>query len=191
MTDRELLEMREEFEAWAVSKGYARGCMISGHYIHADTSAAWNAWQASRAAPTVQGESVATVTEEVFGSDGTSDFISAQLPVGTKLYTAPQPAPSTEQVERWRHDSEDLEALHNNLDDAGTPRHDSSGVEYSERGRVIQYAKAAAQAEAAELAGALERCMTSMLDAGFNTRSAVMAQGWQALAAYRKQGGES
>jgi hypothetical protein len=57
-------------------------------------------------------------------------------------------APTTEQVERWRHDSEDLEVLHNNLDDAGAPRHDSSGIEYSEWGRVIQYAKAAAQAEA-------------------------------------------
>lgn len=43
------------------------------------------------AAPDVQGEPVATVAEEVFGSDDTSDFISARLPVGTKLYTAPQP----------------------------------------------------------------------------------------------------
>lgn len=44
------------------------------------------------AAPAVQGEPVAAVVEEVFGSDGTSDFINARLPVGTKLYTAPQPA---------------------------------------------------------------------------------------------------
>lgn len=40
------------------------------------------------------------------------------------------------------------------------------------------------------LVEALERCMSSMLDAGFNTRSAVIAQGWQALNAYRKQGGD-
>lgn len=42
-------QMREEFEEWAVSEGYVRDCMISGHYIHASTSAAWHAWQASRA----------------------------------------------------------------------------------------------------------------------------------------------
>jgi len=50
--------VRAEFEEWAVSGGYALDCMISGHYIYAVTSAAWNAWRASRVASAVQGEPV-------------------------------------------------------------------------------------------------------------------------------------
>lgn len=49
----------------------------------------------------------------------------------------------------------------------------------------------AAQADAAVLAEALERCMTSMLDAGFNPRFTVITQGRKALAAHRKQEGEA
>jgi len=42
-------------------------------------------------APAVQGEPVAEVSQETFSSDGTSDIITCNLPIGTKLYTAPQP----------------------------------------------------------------------------------------------------
>lgn len=48
----------------------------------------------------------------------------------------------------------------------------------------------AAQADAAVLAEALECCITSMLDAGFNKRFTVITKGWKALAAYRKQKSE-
>lgn len=41
-----------------------------------------------------------------------------------------------------------------------------------------------------ELVAALECCMTSMLDAGFNPRCVVIEKCRQALAAYRKQGGD-
>jgi hypothetical protein len=39
-------------------------------------------------------EPAAEVSEETFSSDGTSDIITRKLPIGTKLYTAPQPAPA-------------------------------------------------------------------------------------------------
>jgi len=55
------------------------------------------------------------------------------------LYTHPASA-DTEfdtQKEWWRHEAEDLEALHQNLDDAGVPRYEN-GVELSAWGRVLR-----------------------------------------------------
>lgn len=52
---------------------------------------------AAPAAPVAQ-EPVAFVSQETFSSDGTSDILTRNLPIGTALYTAPpaaeQPAPS-------------------------------------------------------------------------------------------------
>ena len=45
-----------------------------------------------------------------------------------------------EQVEQWRHDSEELEVLHMNLDDAGVPR-DEDNKELSAWGRVLRLTK--------------------------------------------------
>jgi len=47
-------------------------------------------------------------------------------------------APFDDQKEKWRHDSEDLEALHTNLDDAGVPRYEDD-AELSAWGRVLLY----------------------------------------------------
>ena len=66
-------KMRAEFEAWAVSEGYALGCMISGHYIHAATSAAWHAWQASRAALVVELPSMCNEGDDY--ADGWNDAL--------------------------------------------------------------------------------------------------------------------
>lgn len=46
MTDK----MREEFEAWAVEEGFNRERLGDGPYLTPITAAAWQAWQASRAA---------------------------------------------------------------------------------------------------------------------------------------------
>lgn len=42
-------KMREEFEAWARSELMSISVNYSGKYIFSATSAAWQAWQASRA----------------------------------------------------------------------------------------------------------------------------------------------
>lgn len=47
-------------------------------------------------------EPAAEVSEETFSPDGTSDIITRKLPIGTKLYTAPQPAPAQDVVELLR-----------------------------------------------------------------------------------------
>ena len=47
-----------------------------------------------------QAEPVAHVSEETFSSDGTSDIITCNLPIGAKLYTYPPSDPSTVPVRR-------------------------------------------------------------------------------------------
>jgi predicted nucleic acid-binding Zn-ribbon protein len=48
--------------------------------------------------------------------------------------------PFDQQKEEWRHDAEDLKALHTNLDNAGVQRYDSAGSEeLSIWGRVLRY----------------------------------------------------
>lgn len=52
--------------------------------------------------PAVQGEPVAEVSQETFSSDGTSDIITKNLPIGMKLYAAPQPAEQPEGATHYR-----------------------------------------------------------------------------------------
>lgn len=44
-------------------------------------------------------------------------------------------------IQKWQRDSEELEALHRNLDKSEIPRNDSLGVEYSAWGRIVQFAR--------------------------------------------------
>lgn len=57
----------------------------------------------------------------------------------------PQPAQQVsvpeETVENWRHDSEEMEALHANFDDAGLPRAAQGGEVYSAWGRALRFAE--------------------------------------------------
>ena len=47
-----------------------------------------------------QGEAVTEVSAETFSSDGTSDIITCNLPIGTKLYACPPSDPGTVPVRR-------------------------------------------------------------------------------------------
>jgi uncharacterized protein YjbI with pentapeptide repeats len=73
------------------------------------------------------------------------DFSGADLQgavaSGTTMEDADLSGELVEQKERWRHDSEDLTALHRNLDDVGVPRYEN-GAELTAWGRVERYARA-------------------------------------------------
>lgn len=54
-------KMRDGFESWCLAKGYTLrqaqtncGIIIEGDYGHPTVQIAWQAWQASRAAPVVE-----------------------------------------------------------------------------------------------------------------------------------------
>jgi hypothetical protein len=53
---------------------------------------------------------------------------------------SPGKAEAERDADKWRLDSEDLEALHMCLDRAEVPRHTNFGVVYSAWGRVLKYA---------------------------------------------------
>jgi Lar family restriction alleviation protein len=55
------------------------------HELESSAIAAWN----SRAQLPSQGGEAVEVSAETFSSDGTSDIITRNLPIGTKLYTHP------------------------------------------------------------------------------------------------------
>lgn len=64
------------------------------------------------------------------GNCSTLHTLSDKVPT-TQLY------PFDAKVEEWRHDSEELEAVHHNLDDHGAPRHED-GNELSTWGRILR-----------------------------------------------------
>lgn len=93
---------QDAFEAW----GAKQGMVMYTHPFHwlfldAKTNAARNGWKgaieycrASLAAPQAAPQAVEAceVSGETYSSDGTSDIITVNLPIGTKLYTV-QPTP--------------------------------------------------------------------------------------------------
>ena len=70
---------------------------------------------AAPAAPVVR-EPVAFVSQETFSSDGTSDILTRNLPIGTALYAAP---PATQQPDAWTPSGADYDRnIHRNPDAA-------------------------------------------------------------------------
>lgn len=82
---------------------YDRACLrdgLSAVYLHlpayeAMLAAAPQAEHMLSAAPApAERVEACEVSAETYSSDGTSDIITCNLPIGTKLYTAPQPSPA-------------------------------------------------------------------------------------------------
>lgn len=77
------------------------GCISCGARFEEGDAQNWNrraalAQQPAPAAPVVR-EPVAFVSQETFSSDGTSDILTRNLPIGTALYAVP---PAAEQAPR-------------------------------------------------------------------------------------------
>ena len=70
----------------------------------------------------------------------------------TPLYKHPASANAEFDIQKecWRHEAEDLQALHRNLDDAEVPQHEN-GTELSAWGRVLRMNQNSASADAAEV----------------------------------------
>jgi len=75
---------REAYEAWRDSNTQNGRTDVAGH--HAFKAGA--AWCAARLTQTEQ-QPIAHVSEETFSSDGTSDIITCNLPIGMALYATP------------------------------------------------------------------------------------------------------
>lgn len=78
------------------------GCISCGARFEAGDAQNWNrratlAQQSTPAAPVAQ-EPVAYVSQESFSSNGTSDIITQNLPIGIALYTAPPAAEQPDTV---------------------------------------------------------------------------------------------
>ena len=153
------MDSTKAFESIARAAGFhdfdvmGNGCYYDDFLQHLYTG-----WQASRQA--LEGEPAGIVRHLTDPrSDNPNAYIDWQfggdetnLPEGTKLYTHPTSADAEFDIQKecWRHEAEDLQALHRNLDDAGAPQYEN-GTELSAWGRVLRMNQNSASADAAEV----------------------------------------
>jgi hypothetical protein len=98
------------------------------------------------------GGAVGTVDYSCSGSVRWREGLTqGNFPDGTPLYTHPAPAQTSAfdaNAERWRLDSEELEAFHMSMDKFDVPRATKFGVVMSAFGRAVKYAAMLAAAPA-------------------------------------------
>jgi hypothetical protein len=146
---------REAFEKWAKLNGYNTKWYIT-QYDDPRVECAYQAWQAAQA-QAGEGDTAETYyalydaliqcQAALFSvsSDNARRAVEKADIAREKFHNTAPPAQVNQQkfdesIARWRHDSEELEALHMNLDDAKAPR-DEGGKCLSAWGRVVQYAQ--------------------------------------------------
>jgi len=124
----------------------------NGHYRDEILERHFWAWQASRQA--LNGEATGTLTVDHHKNDPTMQNVDYEHADGVlepgvyKLYTHPTSADAEFDIQKecWRHEAEDLQALHRNLDDAGAPQYEN-GTELSAWGRVLRMNQNSASAD--------------------------------------------
>jgi len=153
------MDSTKAFESIARAAGFhdfdvmGNGCYYDDFLQHLYTG-----WQASREALEGEPEPIAYLTWHQ-GMVAVDDYVeylelseSSELSCdGTPafpVYTHPTSADAEFDIQKecWRHEAEDLQALHRNLDDAGAPQYEN-GTELSAWGRVLRMNQNSASAD--------------------------------------------